>query len=298
MDEFANDLVPPEDPRATWDLPASGSMPTIADLDPTVTRILAPNASPMTLDGTNTYVIGLPGTGEVLVVDPGPDDSAHLTRVEGVLAARDAAVRAVAVTHHHHDHAEAAAAWARRLGCIVVASSPQVAGRSGRLVGDGERVGLAGMDVEVVATPGHTDDHVAFRLPTGDLLTGDHVLGRGTSVVAYPDGDLVAYLDSLRRVLDLGPDVLYPGHGPDLREDPAAVLTFYRDHRLFRQRQLLAALAAGPATAGELVAHLYADVDRRVWPAAEASTRAALAALQAQQRIRETGERFELDPDT
>ena len=293
----ADDLVPPVDPRASWDLPPFGSMPTVADLDEVVTRVLAPNPSPMTLDGTNTYVIGVAGTGEAIVVDPGPDDRSHLERVEAVLDDRDATVRAVVVTHHHHDHAEAAPAWSRRLRCTLVASSRRVAGPDGRVVGDGDRVGLADMDVEVVATPGHTDDHVAFRLGSGALLTGDHVLGRGTSVVAHPDGDLVAYLDSLRRVLDLGPDVLYPGHGPQLVDDPAAVIRYYDAHRRFRERQLLAALANGPRSPGELVAEIYADVDRQLWPAAQASTRATLAALQAQSRIRPAGERYELDAD-
>lgn len=281
-----DDLTPPADPRTTWDLPPFGDMPEVADLDPTVTRVLAPNPSPMTLDGTNTYILGVAGTGEVAVVDPGPDDPDHLARVEAAVTARDAAVRAIVVTHHHLDHAEAAVGWGRRLGCPVVASTTEVAGPDGLVVADGDRVELTGLDVEVVATPGHTRDHVALRLGTGALLTGDHVLGRGTSVVVHPDGDLLAYLDSLRRVLDLGPDALYPGHGPELTEDPQAVLAYYRDHRAFRERQILAALVEGPLTPGELVAGIYADVDRQLWPAAEASTRAALAALEGAGCIR------------
>ncbi len=283
---MTDDLTPPRDPRETWQLPPFGAMPEIADLDPVTTRVLAPNPSPMTLDGTNTYVVGAAGSGEVLVVDPGPDDAEHLGRVERVVGERDAAVRSVVVTHHHLDHAAAAAAWAGRMACPVVASTPAVAGAHGTVVGHGARVPLAGLDVEVVATPGHTRDHVALRLGTGALLTGDHVLGRGTSVVAHPDGDLAAYLDSLRRVLDLGPDVLYPGHGPELTEDPQAVLTYYRDHRRFRERQILAVLAEGPSTPRGLVERIYAEVDHRLWPAAEASTRAALAALDAAGRVR------------
>jgi len=276
---------PPVDPRLGWDLPGFGQLPTVSDLDEIVTRVLAPNPSPMTLDGTNTYVIGPEGRGDVVVVDPGPDDPGHLAHVEQVVTARDAEVSAIIVTHHHLDHAEAAAGWAERFACRVVASTPQVAGRHGRIVGDGDLVTVGDLDLEVVSTPGHTRDHLALRLPTGALLTGDHVLGRGTSVVAYPDGDLTAYLESLRRVLALGPDGLLPGHGPELTEDPQAVLRYYREHRAFREAQILAALADGPATPRELVARIYADVDRRLWDAAEASTRATLASLDERGRI-------------
>lgn len=278
--------TPPPDPRGSWQLPAFGALPVTSHLDAVVTRVLAPNPSPMTLDGTNTYVVGVPGTGEALVVDPGPSDAAHLGRVVDELAARDAAVRAVVVTHHHHDHAEAAAAWSRRFGCPVAASRPEVAGAEGRLVTDGDRLALPGLEVEVVATPGHTRDHLSLRLETGALLTGDHVLGRGTSVVAYPDGDLAAYLASLRRVLALGPDVLYPGHGPALREDPTAVLRYYLAHREVRQAQVVAAAGDGPVSLAALVARVYAEVDRRLWPAAEASTRAAVEVLVAEGRVR------------
>lgn len=278
--------TPPHDPRGGWQLPAFGALPWVSHLDAIVTRVLAPNPSPMTLDGTNTYVIGVPGSGEVLVVDPGPSDPEHLDRVVGELTARDAAVRGVVVTHHHHDHAEAAAGWAARFGCPVLAATPEVAGPDGVVVADGDRIPVPGLDVEVVATPGHTRDHVALRLGTGALLTGDHVLGRGTSVVAYPDGDLAAYLVSLRRVLDLGPDVLYPGHGPALREDPTAVLRYYLDHREVRQAQVVAAASDGPVTLAALVARIYAEVDRRLWPAAEASTRAALDVLVTEGRLR------------
>jgi glyoxylase-like metal-dependent hydrolase (beta-lactamase superfamily II) len=271
--------TPPRDPRTTWELPAFGEMPTISPLDDLVTRILAPNPSPMTLDGTNTYVVAPVGRGEAAIVDPGPDDAEHLARVQQVLADRDVQVTAIVVTHHHLDHAEAAAAWARHFGCAVIASTHDVAGDAGRVVADGDLVHVGGLDLEVVATPGHTRDHVALRLPTGALMTGDHVLGRGTSVVAYPDGDLTAYLESLRRVLALGPDQLLPGHGPELTEDPQAVLRYYRDHRAFRETQVLAALAGGAHTPRELVAIIYADVDRRLWDAAEASTRATLASL-------------------
>lgn len=277
---------PPTDPRADWSLPAFGTMDAVEQLDETVTRVLADNSSPMTLDGTNTYVVGVPGTGEVAVVDPGPDDPDHLDRVEREVARRDAAVRAVLVTHHHLDHAAAAHAWARRFGVRAWAQAATVASGPDATLTDGSTVELAGIEIRAVATPGHTRDHLALRLGTGALLTGDHVLGRGTSVVAHPDGDLEAYLDSLHRVLELGPDVLYPGHGPALRDDPEAVVRYYLDHRGFRERQILDALGDGPATPRQLVATIYATVDRRLWGAAEASTRATLQALTARGVVR------------
>jgi len=260
-------------------------MTPIAEPEPLVTRVLAPNPSPMTLDGTNTYVVGSPGTGQAVVVDPGPDDPAHLAAVEAALAGRGARCVAVLVTHHHGDHAEAAQPWGARFGAPVAAADAAVAGPRGRVLEPGERLALAGTTIGVIPTPGHTADHLAFRLESGAVLVGDHVLGRGTSVVTYPEGDVTAYLESLRRVHDLGPAALYCGHGPELTEDPGAVLDFYLAHRAYREQQLLDALAAGPATVDELVATVYADVPRQVWPAAAQSTRATLAKLTAEGRV-------------
>lgn len=274
-------VTAPVDPRHTWDLPAPRAMARTAELEPLVSRVLAPNPSPMTLDGTNTYVLGAPGSGQAVVVDPGPADAAHLAAVEGVLAGRDARVVAVLVTHHHGDHAEAALPWGAHFGAQVAAASADVAGPGGRLLAHGDRLPLAGTTVDVVATPGHTGDHLAFRLESGAVLVGDHVLGRGTSVVTHPEGDVTAYLESLRRVHDLGPAALYCGHGPELTEDPQAVLDFYAAHRAYRESQLLAALVAGEQTVDQLVARVYAEVPREVWPAAVQSTRATLDRLRA-----------------
>jgi glyoxylase-like metal-dependent hydrolase (beta-lactamase superfamily II) len=239
----------------------------------------------MTLDGTNTYIVGEPGSGQAFLVDPGPDDAAHLSAVEAALGARDARCVAVLVTHHHGDHAEAALPWGARFGAPVAAASTTVAGPGGRILAPGERLTLAGTTVGVVPTPGHTGDHLAFRLESGAVLVGDHVLGRGTSVVTHPEGDVVAYLESLRRVHDLGPSALYCGHGPELTQDPGAVLDFYLAHRAYREHQLLAVLARGPATVDELVADVYAEVPRQLWPAAAQSTRATLAKLEAEGRV-------------
>jgi glyoxylase-like metal-dependent hydrolase (beta-lactamase superfamily II) len=260
-------------------------MPRTADLEPLVARVLAPNSSGMTLDGTNTYVVGAPGSGQAVVVDPGPADEAHLAAVEGVLTTRDARVVAVLVTHHHGDHAEAAQPWGARFGAPVAAASAAVAGPDGRVLAPGEQLRLAGTTIGVVATPGHTADHLAYRLESGAVLVGDHVLGRGTSVVTHPEGDVAAYLESLRQVHDLGPSALYCGHGPELTVDPTAVLDFYRAHRAYREQQLLAALAAGPRSVDQLVAEVYAAVPESLWPAAAQSTRATLAKLVTEGRV-------------
>jgi len=283
-------VTAPLDPRAGWDLPAPGSLPRVADPEPLVTRVLAPNPSPMTLDGTNTYLVGEPGSGQAVVVDPGPEDAAHLAAVEAALAVRAARVVAVLVTHHHGDHAAAALPWGRHFGAPVAAATAAVAGPAGRLLAAGETLRLAGTTLDVVATPGHTADHLAFRLASGAVLVGDHVLGRGTSVVTHPQGDVLAYLESLRRVHDLGPSALYCGHGPELTTDPAAVLRFYLDHRAYREQQLLDALAAGAGSVPELVATVYAAVSREVWPAAAQSTRATLAKLAAEGRVQLDGD--------
>ena len=276
----------PADPRAGWRLPEPGAMPRTARLEPQVTRVLAPNPSGMTLDGTNTYLVGEPGRGEVAIVDPGPDDVRHLAAVEEALRTLDARCVAVLVTHHHGDHAEAAEPWGTRFGATVAAADRRVTGPHGRLLEAGERLQVAGLVLDVVPTPGHTADHLAFRLPSGAVLVGDHVLGRGTSVVTYPEGDVVAYLESLRRVHALGPSALYCGHGPELTEDPAAVLDFYLAHRAWREEQLLAALADGAGTVDEIVAVVYATVPQALWPAAAQSTRATLDKLVAEGRVR------------
>ena len=284
------DVDAPADPRTAWHLPAPGAMPRTADLEPLVTRVLAPNPSPMTLDGTNTYLVGAPGDGRAVLVDPGPDDAIHLAAVEAALAEHDARCVAVLVTHHHGDHAEAALPWGGRFGAQVAAADPDVAGPGGRVLEPGERLNLAGTTFGVVATPGHTADHLAFRLESGAVLVGDHVLGRGTSVITHPEGNVLAYLESLRRVHDLGPSALYCGHGPELTEDPGSVLEFYLAHRAYREAQLLTALAGGPRTVEQLVAEVYADVPRQVWPAAGQSTRATLVKLRVEGRVLPAGD--------
>lgn len=242
--------------------------------------VLAPNPGIMTLDGTNTWVLREPGSARSLVVDPGPLDESHL----GAVADAAGAVGGVLLTHGHPDHADGARAFAERVGCGVRALDP--AHRLGdEGLQDGDVVALDGLEVHVVATPGHTSDSLSFLLPAeGALLTGDTVLGRGTTVVAHPDGRLGAYLDSLERLRELAEAqqarVVWPGHGPVIG-DALTVLEHYLAHRRERLDQVREALRAlGPAaTPREVVEHVYVDVDPVLWGAAELSVRAQLEYL-------------------
>ncbi len=252
--------------------------------------VLAPNASPMTLDGTNTWVLRDPDSGRSLVIDPGPTDEQHLAAVAE--AAGD--VHAVLLTHHHLDHSEAARAFAERVGCGVRALDPAYRlGDEGLLEGDVVTVG--DVEVHVLATPGHTADSLSFVLPAQRaVLTGDTVLGRGTTVVAHPDGQLGAYLDSLDRLHTLAEaheiDVVWPGHGPVI-DDALAALDHYIAHRAERLDQVEAAVAqlqaggVGDATRlpRQVVEIVYADVDPVLWGAAELSVRAQLEYLRDRQ---------------
>jgi glyoxylase-like metal-dependent hydrolase (beta-lactamase superfamily II) len=235
----------------------------------------------MTLDGTNTWVLrGSARGARSVVVDPGPLDRGHLDAVRA--EAGDVAL--VLLTHRHTDHSEGAAAFAAAAGCPVRAADPAFrVGDAG--LDDGDMVRVDDLELEVLATPGHTSDSVSL-LVSGDgaLLTGDTVLGRGTSVVAHPDGQLGAYLDSLRRLRDLAArrvvTRLLPGHGPVL-DDALEVLEGYLTHRAERLEQVRQAVAAGARTPRDVVESVYADVDRSVWPAAERSVAAQLDHLHA-----------------
>ncbi len=242
--------------------------------------VLAPNPGPMTLDGTNTWVLADPGADVCVVVDPGPDDEAHLAAVAAAAQSDgDRRVAVVLLTHGHPDHAEGAARFAGAVGAHVRALDPAHRLGSEGLDG-GDVVTAAGLELRVVPTPGHTADSLSFLVAAdGGLLTGDTVLGRGTSVVAWPDGRLADYLESLERLAGLAADGavlrLLPGHGPVL-DDPVAVLAHYRAHRRERLAQVEAALAAGDRTPRAVVERVYADVDRSLWEAAELSVRAQL----------------------
>lgn len=247
------------------------------------TCVLAPNPSPMTLEGTNTWLLAEPGSSLAVVVDPGPDVAAHH---EAVLDAADSLgshVGLVLLTHGHPDHAEGAATLADLAGQVPVRALDPAHRLGAEGLGDGDRVNVGGLDLVVVGTPGHTADSLSFHLVAdGAVLTGDTVLGRGTTVVAHPDGRLGDYLASLDRLRGLaeayGLAHVLPGHGPAL-PDPAAVVAAYQAHRLQRLAQVEAALDAGATDARAVVAIVYADVDPALWPAAELSVRAQLAYL-------------------
>jgi glyoxylase-like metal-dependent hydrolase (beta-lactamase superfamily II) len=256
---------------------------TGGEVAPAASCVLAPNPGPMTLDGTNTWVLSAPDAGRAVVIDPGPDDAGHLRKVLATVAARGARVGVVLLTHGHLDHSEAARSFAQAAGGVAVRALDPAQRLGDEGLGDGEVVEVDGLLVEVVGTPGHTGDSLSFVLPDfGALLTGDTVLGRGTTVVAYPDGRLGDYLDSLARLEELvearGLVDLLPGHGPALR-NPLDVVRFYRRHRAERLNQVRNAVTAGARTPREVVERVYADVPREVWPAAELSVRAQLEYL-------------------
>lgn len=242
---------------------------------------LARNPGPMTLDGTNTWLVGLPGEPARAVIDPGPSEPEHLRAV-----ADRGPVSLVLLTHHHGDHTDGVAEFVEMTGAAVRAWDPQLC-RGAEPLRDGEELDAAGVRLRVLATPGHTRDSVSFLGEHGGervVFTGDSVLGRGTTVVAHPDGHLGSYVDSLRKLaaLPAGTRAL-PGHGPEL-PDAAESAAGYLQHREQRLDQVRAVVREiGPqVTARQVVEIVYADVDPSVWPAAEWSVRAQLTYLEEQ----------------
>lgn len=252
---------------------------------------VCPNPGPMTLDGTNTWILSNPGSAEAVVIDAGPLDEGHLQAVLARVTARGQRVGLALLTHWHDDHTGSAERFAELTGAPV-----RGAGR-GEPFTDGEEVGVDGIGMQALLTPGHTRDSVSFLLPTeGVLFTGDMVLGRGTTVVNHPDGSIEAYLRSTRRMHELASDgsvgTIAPGHGPVVAE-AEQWLRYYLDHRQERLQQVgdavaaLRAEGAAPAPRAEgtgeepdladlVVQTVYADVPRTVWPAARNSVLAQL----------------------
>jgi glyoxylase-like metal-dependent hydrolase (beta-lactamase superfamily II) len=223
---------------------------------PEIARIVAPNPGPMTLEGTNTYLVG---EGPVYVIDPGPADEGHIAAIRAEAEARGG-IEGVLLTHDHLDHSDGV----EPLGAPLLS---------------GERIG----PLLVLPTPGHSPDHVCLLLD-GVCFSGDLVLGEGSSYVPPDGGSLVAYLESLRRLSQLELELICPGHGPWVT-DPAAKIAEYRDHRIDRERKLLAALERGERSRAALLAAAWDDVPPELRPAAAQVMQAHLEKLETEDRL-------------
>ena len=243
-----------------------------------IVRVLAPNADVYTLDGTNTWVVGASPS---VVIDPGPDIPTHLDEV----AAEAGDVAAVLVTHDHPDHAPGAAAFARSVGAPLMAYRLDGADR----LPDGREVRAGDVTITAVYTPGHSSDHLVFlERASGSLFTGDAVVGRGTSFIDPPDGDLAQYLRSLERMRSLGARTIYPGHGPVVFDAPAKLDEYVR-HRADREREIAAVLADAPSTVAAIVGRVYAAYPADVLPLAARSVLAHLLKLESEGRAARSG---------
>mgnify|MGYP003635813917 FL=1 len=268
-------------------------------VSPLIRRVVARNPGPFTFTGTGTYIVGPDRPGARLaVIDPGPADDAHLA---ALLAAVDGQVVShILVTHTHLDHAPLSRPLAAATGATILAAAPVTRPhdtavaieedddddfRPDRILTDGEIVAGGGWTLETLATPGHASNHLTFVLREENaLFSGDHVMGWSTTVVAPPDGDMVAYMNSLDAVIARDFTTLWPTHGAPVT-DPGPFLRAYRDHRLAREAQILERLQAGDRTVGAMVPLLYATVDQRLWPAASLSVLAHLIKLVAEGRV-------------
>lgn len=246
-----------------------------------ILRVLAPNPSAFTLEGTNTWIVG---RGPSIVIDPGPDDPSHLLSVLDEAAP----IAAIVLTHHHPDHAPGAARLAQAAATPILAFRPEGGEQS---LADGSILRGGGVELRVLHTPGHTEDHVClFVDETGALFTGDTVLGRGTSIVDPPEGDMTAYVRSLERLHELRPRTVYPGHGPAIF-DGHAKIEEYLEHRAMREAQVLAALAEREATPEAIVPGIYGDeIPAELFPAAARSVLAHLMKLEKEGKAARTGQ--------
>jgi glyoxylase-like metal-dependent hydrolase (beta-lactamase superfamily II) len=253
--------------------PAYGQLRRVTD---TASVLLCDNPGDLTLEGTNTWVLQGAGSDEYVVVDPGPDDDAHIERIAAL-----GRIPLVLISHKHGDHTDAIDKLVAATGAVVRAvGSGFLRGLGGPLT-DGEVIEAAGLTIRVLATPGHTADSLSFLVDDA-VLTADTVLGRGTTVIDNEDGSLAEYLDSLRRLNGLGPRAVLPGHGPDLAdlEDVTAMYLKHREERLDQVRDALRTLG-DDATARQIVEHVYTDVPEKLWPHAEWSVQAQLDYLRA-----------------
>ncbi len=259
-------------------------------LEPLVTRVLAPNPSPYSFTGTQSYLVG---DTDLAVIDPGPAEPGHHEALIAAIAGRP--VRAIVITHHHRDHSPGAPALAATTGAPIVGAAPfkpDDAGARGdaafdpdyapdQVLTEGETVAGTGWTLAALATPGHTSNHLAYVLPeTGALFSGDHVMGWSTSVVSPPDGDMGAYMASLEKLIGRDERVYYPGHGEAV-DNPQRLVRGMLGHRRQREAQILRALAEGAASASAMTPRLYVGLDPRLMPAAERSVLAHLIDLRA-----------------
>ncbi|MFA7323273.1 MAG: MBL fold metallo-hydrolase [Candidatus Nanopelagicales bacterium] len=245
--------------------------------------VLAHNPGALTLDGTNTWLLQVPETDKCIVIDPGPDENSHFLDILAAARLRDCAVGAVLLTHGHSDHSAGAKAFAEMTRTTVRAVDPKLRlGDEG--LTDGDVITVGQTELRVILAPGHSFDSVGFLLPyDGTLLTGDSVLGRGTSLISIPDGDLGAYLDSLDRLRELvaeqGVSWLLPGHGPALT-GAGDILDAYVEHRIARLAEVREAVKSGCTTSTEVLDVVYADTPENLRTAASFSVKAQLAYLQ------------------
>jgi glyoxylase-like metal-dependent hydrolase (beta-lactamase superfamily II) len=259
-----------------------------ARLSPSVQIVLAPNPGLMTGPGTNTYVVGSP---PAIVIDPAVDDSAYIDEIMRAAGS----VHVILITHRHSDHVGGVTALAALTGAPVRAFGDEPAGGSEvtPLV-DGELIETHDVLLETIYAPGHASDHVCFWLASeNSLFAGDNVLGEGTSVIAPPDGDMRAYLDTLRRLVLFEPQRIYPGHFRPL-DDGTEVLSGYARHRLERETKIVSALRSGPATLERVVEQAYEDTPVELHPVAQMSALAHLQALEADGRVRQLSQGWEL----
>ncbi len=287
-----------------------GHAPPIGQAEPLAPGLLvvtAPNGGPMTYTGTRSYLLG---TREIAVIDPGPDDPAHRGAILAALPA-GGRVTCILVTHAHRDHSAGARALQRHLDAPLLAFGPRppdpamaalaadgaLGGGEGidpdftpdTCLGDGARLAGDGWTLTALHTPGHLGDHLSFVWAEGNaLFSGDTVMGWATTLISPPDGDLAAFLASLRRLRARGETVYYPGHGGPLR-DPAGMIDWQLAHRAGREAQIRSALDTGPATIADLVARLYPGLEPALRPAAARNVLAHLIDLAARGAVRPRG---------
>jgi glyoxylase-like metal-dependent hydrolase (beta-lactamase superfamily II) len=239
-----------------------------------IRSITAPNPGAFTLDGTRTYLLG-----ETAVLDPGPAIDSHIDAIRRAMPRLDT----ILITHRHGDHAPAAVPLQHATGARIIAPRNVLENVDQRVEG-GEVLRIGDADVEVIATPGHTNEHVCYLTSEGDLFSGDTILGTGTTAIFPPDGHMGDYLRSLHTLRARNPKRIHPAHGPT-RDDAVALIDEYIAHRLERERQVLEAFAAGAVTPQELRARIYPTLDPRLHQAAEIQIHAHLIKLREEGRI-------------